>query len=107
MAAAALLPSYNIEFLHTNTWEVVARTDVKYKDHMKIAFSPDDDQAAFLSKSLITIYNIMHLEERISFDPWQRKDVWFWRVTFQTSNDLVILSKEYAGTSSMTLKVLD
>jgi len=82
--------SYNVEFLDTNTWEVVACTDVKCEDGMEIAFAPDDNQAAILSKSLVTICDMMHPEERISFDPWPRKDVWFWKVTFQTSNDLVI-----------------
>jgi len=90
VAATQSLQSYNIEFLDTNTWEVVARTDVKCEDRMLIAFSPDDNQAAILSKSLVTICDIMHLEERISFDPWPSKDVWFWSVTFQTCNDLVI-----------------
>ena len=90
VVATESLPSYHVEFLDTNTWEVVARTDVKYEDHMVIAFAPDDNQAAILSKSLVTICDIMHPEERISFDPWPRKDVWFWNVTFQTCNDLVI-----------------
>ena len=60
VAATVLLPSYNVEFLNTNTWEVVARTDVEYEDRMWIAFSPDDNQAAILSKSLVTICDIMH-----------------------------------------------
>jgi len=90
MMATQSLQSYNIEFLDTNTWEVVAHTDVECEDSMKIAFSPDDNQAAFLSKSLVTICDIMHPEEHISFDPWPSKDVWFWDVTFQTCNDLVI-----------------
>jgi len=90
VAATVSLQSHNVEFLYTNTWEVLARTDVEYEDGTDIAFSPDDNQAAFLSKSLVTICNIMHLEGRISFDPWQRKDVQFWEVTFQTCNNLVI-----------------
>jgi len=90
VAAAVSLKSYNVEFLDTNTWKVVARTDVKCEDDMLIAFSPDDNQAAILSKSLVTICDIMHPEERISFDPWPSKDVLFWNVTFQTCNDLVI-----------------
>jgi len=90
VVATESLQSYNVEFLDTNTWEVVVRTDVEYEDRMDIAFSPDDNQAAFLSKSLVTICDIMHPEGRVSFDPWPRKDVWFWRVTFQTCNDLVI-----------------
>jgi len=90
VVVAVSLQSYNVEFLDTNTWEVVACTDVGYENRMDIAFSPDDNQAAFLSKSLVTICDIMHPEERVSFDPWPRKDVWFWKVTFQSSNDLVI-----------------
>jgi len=90
VAATVLLPSYNVEFLDTNTWGVLARTDVEYKDHMDITFSPDDNQTAFSSKSLVTICDIMHPEKRVSFDPWPRKDVRFWHVTFQTCNDLVI-----------------
>jgi len=90
VAATVSLQSYNVEFLDTNTWEVVARTDIKYEDGMKIAFSPDDNQAAILSKSLVTICDIMHPQKRVSFDPWPSKGVWFWSVTFQTCNDLVI-----------------
>jgi len=90
VVAAVSLPSYNVEFLDTNTWEVVGRTDVKCENRMEIAFAPDDNQAAILSKSLVTICDIMHPEERVSFDPWPRKDVRFWKVTFQTCNDLVI-----------------
>jgi len=90
VAATELLQSHNVEFLDTNTWEVVGRTDVKCEDRMVIAFAPDDNQAAMLSKSLVTICDIMHPEERISFQPWPRRDVWFWDVTFQTCNDLVL-----------------
>ena len=90
VVATQSLQSINVEFLHSNTWEVAARTDVKCEDGMGIAFSPDDNQAAFLSKSLVTICDIMHPEEHISFDLWPRKDVRFWHVTFQTCNDLVI-----------------
>ena len=89
-AATQLRQSYNVEFLDTNIWGVVARADVEYKNRMEIAFSPDDNQAAFLSKSLITMCDIMHSEERVSFDPWPKKDVRFWKVAFQTCNDLVI-----------------
>ena len=89
VAATQSLQSNNIEFLDTNTWEVVAHTDIEYKDRIDIAFSPDNNQAAFWSKSLLTICDIMHLEKYVSFDPWLRKDVWFWDVTFQTCNNLV------------------
>jgi len=88
--ATVSLQSYNVEFLDTNTWEIVACTDVKFEDGMNIAFSPDDNQAAFLSKHFITICDIMHPEKRVSFDPWPKKDIWYWNVTFQTCNNLVI-----------------
>jgi len=69
VAATELQQSHNIKFLDTNTWQVIAHTDVEYEDDMYNAFSPDDNQAAFLSKSLITICDIMHLEKCVSFDP--------------------------------------
>jgi len=81
--------SSSVEFLDTTSGEVVVRTDIKYDD-MQIAFSQDEGQVAFLSKSLITICDVMHPEKCVSFDPWPRKDVQFWKVAFQTSNDLVI-----------------
>jgi len=90
MVVARSQQSSNIEFLDTTTGEVVARTDTEYKDNTKIAFSPDEEQVAFVSKSLITIWDIMHPEKRVSFDPWPRKDVRFRKVAFQTCNDLVI-----------------
>ena len=82
--------SHNIKLLDTNTGQVVAHIDVEYEDGMEIAFSPDDNQAAILSRSLITICDTMHPEKRVSFDPWPRKDLWNWEVAFQTCNDLVI-----------------
>ena len=82
--------SHSVEFLDTSTSKVVAHTDIEYEGNTKIAFSPNEEQVAFLSKSLITICDIMHPEKRISFDPWLRRDVWNWEVAFQTCNDLVI-----------------
>jgi len=82
--------SHNVKLLDTNTGEVVAHTDVEYEGGMMIAFSPGDNQAAILSESLITIYDTMHPEKRVSFDPWPRKDLWYWGVTFQSCDDLVI-----------------
>jgi len=83
---------HNVKLLDTSTGEVVAHIDVEYEDGMKIAFSPDDNYAAILSRSLITICDTMHPEKRVSFDPWPRKDVWYWGVAFQTCDDLVICS---------------
>jgi len=62
---------------------------------MEIAFSPDEEQVVFLSESLITICNIMHLEKYVSFDPWLGKCVWKRKVVFQTCNDLVICAIPY------------
>jgi len=90
VAAAESQQSHNIKLLDTNTGEVVAHLDVEYEDGMRIAFSPDDNQAAILSRSLITICDTMHPEKRVSFDAWPRKDVRFWEVAFQTCDDLVI-----------------
>ena len=91
--------SSNIEFLDTITREVVARTDIEYKWDMEIAFSPDEDQVAFLSESLITIRNMMHPKNRVSFDPWPGKSAWTKKVAFQTCNDLVIcaISHDYSA----------
>jgi len=88
----------HIEFLDTTSGEVVSRTDIDEQDYrdegdMKIAFSPDEDQVAFLSESLITICDTVHPNNRASFKPWLRKYVQFWHVwhvAFQTCNDLVI-----------------
>jgi len=38
VVATQLLQSINVEFLHSNTWEVAARTDVKCEDGMGVAF---------------------------------------------------------------------
>jgi len=82
--------SSNVEFLDTTTGEVVARKDIKGEDiGENIAFSSNEDQAVFLYKSL-TIYDIMHPEKRVSFNPWPRKNVRRGKVAFQTCNDLVI-----------------
>ena len=95
MVVAKSQQSSNVEFLDTTTGEVVARTDIEYEDNMKIAFSPDEEQVAFLSTSLITTWDTMHPAKRVSFDPWLRKKVWIgkvWKrkVAFQTCNDLVV-----------------
>ena len=78
----------HIKFLDTDSGEVVARTD--FDDEVEIAFSPDEDEVAFLSYSLITICNTVHRKNSISFDPWPRTFVPIRKVAFQTCNDLVI-----------------
>ena len=84
----------HIEFLDTTTGEVVSCMDID--NDVKIAFSPDEDQVAFLSGSLITICDTVHSNNRVSFNPWPSKDVRDWQVAFQTSNDLVICASDSA-----------
>jgi len=82
----------HIEFLDTATGEVVSCTDID--DDMEIAFSPNEDQVAFLSESRITICDTVHPNNRVSFNPWPSKYVQFWEVAFQTCNDLVICASD-------------
>jgi len=90
LAATESQQSRNVKLVDTNTGEVITHIDVEYEDGMRIAFFPDDSQAAILSKSLITICDTMHPEKRVSFDPWPRKNLWHWGVAFQTYDELVI-----------------
>jgi len=97
MVATGSMQSH-IELLDTTTGEVVWRTDDDYNG-MRIAFSPDENQVAFFSESLITICDTVHPNNRVSFDPWPSKYVWSWGVAFQTCNDLVIcaVSHDHSG----------
>jgi len=85
----------HIEFLDTATGEVVSCTDID--DDVEIAFSPNEDQVAFLSESLITICDTVHPNNRVSFNPWPSKHVRFWEVAFQTCNDLAICAVSRDG----------
>jgi len=77
----------SVELRDTNTSEVVRRMD--YEDDMKIAFSPDENQVAVLSKSLLTLCDINDPENRLSFEPWPTgRDVRNWKVAFQTSDHI-------------------
>jgi len=78
----------SVEFLDTTTGEVVSRVD--FANNMAISFSPDEDQAAFWSDSLVIVCDIMHPDNRVSFDPCPGKDVRIREVAFQTCNDLVV-----------------
>ena len=75
MVVTKLQKSHSIEFLNTTTGKVIARTDIKYEDNMEIAFSPDEEQVALLSRSLITIWDIMHPEKRVSFNPLDGRSI--------------------------------
>jgi len=93
--------SSKVKFMDTATRKVVASTDIEcIKDNeyrIDIAFSPDEEQVAFSSKSLITICDMMHPEKSVSFDPWPGKGVWERKVAFRTCNDLVICTVSRAG----------
>jgi len=99
MVATKSKQSQSIEFLDTTTGEVVSRMDIdKDEVNIGIAFSPEEDEVVFWSKSLITMCNIMHPDNRVSFNPLPRKDVWIEKVAFQTCNDLVICaSRNYSA----------
>jgi len=80
-----------IELRDTTTWELVGPRDVEYKDWIKVAFSADDKRIAVLTGRRVTIYDIMHPENRLSFDPWPKGRLLYgWKAAFQTCNDLVI-----------------
>ena len=65
-----------------------------YKSHVKIAFSPDENQVAVWSDSLITLWDINNPENGLSFDPWStERHVFNGRVAFQTSDHGVICAE--------------
>ena len=79
----------SIELWDTATSEVVRRTDTE--SYVRIAFSPDENQIAVLSDSLLTVWDINNPENRLSFNPWPTgRDVIDWQVAFQTSDHVVI-----------------
>ena len=82
----------SVEFWDTVTSEVIRRMD--NEDDMRIAFSPDENQVAVLSNSLITVWDVNNPENRLSFDPWPSgRDVHNWEVAFQTSDHVVICAE--------------
>jgi len=91
MATRSRRPDY-VELRDTTTWEVVGSTDVEYKTQIyQVAFSADDKQIAFLTENGVTICDIMHPENRLSFVPLPKgRHVSRWKAAFQTCNHLVI-----------------
>ena len=66
--------------------------DGEYAD--EVGVSTDDNRIAVLSESLVTIWDINHPENRLSFDPWPKgKSVGTRKAAFQTCDDLVICAK--------------
>ena len=103
VAATESQQSHNIKLLDTNTGDVVTHIDAQYEDRIEIEFSPDDNQAVILSKSLITICDTMYPEKRVSFDPWPRKNIWSWQVAFQTCNNLVLCGISFYGSGILQI----
>jgi len=91
LVATRAQQSAYVELRDTTTWEVVEPVDVGYEYPTGVAFSADDKRIAVLTRNCVTICDIMHLENRLSFDPWP-KGRYFqeWKAAFQTCNDLVI-----------------
>jgi len=89
VAIRSWLSTY-IELRNTATWELVGPKDI---NEFTVAFSADDNRIAVSSGSLVTICDINHPENHLSFDtsPEGRR-VSILYAAFKTCNDLVICS---------------
>jgi len=93
VATRSWQPDY-IELRDTTTWEVVGSVDVEYEFNIQVAFSADDKRIAVLTGNCVTICDVMHPENRLSFDPRPGgRSVYRWKAAFQTCNDLVICAE--------------
>jgi len=93
VATKSQRPDY-VELRDTATWEVVGSTDVEYERGIEVAFSADDKRIAVLTKNRVTMCDIMHPENRLSFDPWPKgRHVHEWKAAFPTCNHLVICAQ--------------
>ena len=92
MVATGSWDDRHIKLWNTTTWERVGPRDVEYTD--EVAFSADDSRIAVCSESLVTICDIKHPENRLSFDPTPKgKSVRKMQAAFQTCDDLVICTQ--------------
>ena len=92
MAALKSRQSAHTELRDTTTWELVGPSDIEYKP--EVAYSADDDRIAVFTESLVTIYDVNHPKNRLSFDPWPKgRRILIKMVAFQPCNDLVICSQ--------------
>jgi len=92
MAAIKSRQSAHTELRDTTTWGLVGPSDIEYKP--EVAFSADDNRIAVFTESLVTIYDVNHPENRLSFDPWPKgRRILIKMVAFQPCNDLVICSQ--------------
>jgi len=89
---------YHFELRDIATWELVGPRDVECKGQMEVAFSADDKRIAVLTYDRVTICDIMHPENRLSFDPWPKgRHVYRRKVAFPTCNHLVICAQLFDG----------
>jgi len=106
MVATKTEQSAYIELRDTITWDVVGSRDVIGPINVdygpRIAFSADDDQIAVWSDSLVTIYDMTHPENRLSFDPCPKgRSAYIRKVAFQTRSDLVVCTNLRDATSGL------
>jgi len=86
------LKSTCVELRDTATGELVGSRDIE--DAFRVIFSADDNRIAVLSVSLVTIWDINHSENCLSFNPWPKgKRVLVGEAAFQTRDDLVICAE--------------
>jgi len=111
MVATKSRQSTYIELRDTATWELVEHKDFRYESKIEVAFSADDNRIAVLSGSLLTVYDMNLLENRLTFEPWPKgRRVWNRKAAFQTCNDLVIcaqLDDDPQGVSLQVWRVKD
>jgi len=95
-----------VELRDTATWELVGSIDIQYKGRIEVAFSADGKRIAALNNEWVTICDIMHPENRLSFDPWPKgRRVRLWKAAFQTCNHLVICTYVRGNEISDLLRV--
>jgi len=87
----------SIELWDTATSEVIRHMDSE--SGMKIAFSPDENQVAVFSDSLITVWDINNPEDGLSFNPLPTGRYLIDWVGFQTSDHVVVCAELWRGPS--------
>jgi len=99
VATRSRRPDY-VELRDPTTWEVVGSMDVE-GGSTQVAFSANDKRIAVLTDGRVTICDIMHPENRLSFDPWPKgRRVRRPKAAFPTYNHLVIcaqLEDDFSG----------
>ena len=92
MVATVALGSTYVELRDTATWELVRSRDIERTS--QVVFSPDDNQIALVSESLVTIWDINHTETHLSFNPWPKgRSSLLSQAALQTRDDLVIYAR--------------